>query len=86
MSIYDNIAFGVNCSSLCRRRDGQARRVGVRKAALWDEVRTSWQSGAGLRRAAAAPVHRPRHHDPPEVLLSTSRARRSTISTGKIEG
>ena len=49
MSIYDNIAFGVSCSSPAACRDGRARRWALKKAALWTEVKDKLgQSGSGL--------------------------------------
>ena len=63
MSIYDNIAFGVQPLRVARAaRDGRARRVGADQGR--DVGRGQGQAEAerhgALRRAAAAPVHRAR--------------------------
>ena len=50
MSIYDNIAFGVRLyEKLSRRQMDERVEWALRKAALWDEVKDTWdQSGKAL--------------------------------------
>ena len=50
MSIYDNIAFGVRLyENLSRRQMDERVEWALRKAALWDEVKDTWnQSGKAL--------------------------------------
>ena len=59
-SIYDNVAFGPKIAGFKGDMDDLVEQS-LREAALWDEVKDKLkESGDGaLRRAAAAPVHRP---------------------------
>ncbi len=80
MSIYENIAFGVRLHEhLSQSQMDERVEWALDKAALWDEVKdiARPERHEPVRRAAAAPVHRPRHRRQARgVCCSTSRPRR----------
>ena len=46
MSIYDNVAFGIQLDESCRARNWRSGRMGAARAALWNEVKDKLTSPA----------------------------------------
>ena len=90
MSIYDNIAFGVQLfETLFAREMDERVEWALKKAALWDEVKDKLEAErhrACRAASSSACASRAASRSSPRCCCSTSRARRSTRSRpAKIE-